>query len=518
MTTPTPSPRYERFVIIAAVLASSMAFIDATALDVATPALQLDLRVTGTDLFWISNAYALLLASLILVGGALGDLYGRKRVFSIGIGLFTLASVVCGFAPTVEVLIAARAVQGIGAALLTPGSLALISATFSDAKRGAAIGTWSMFSTLTTMAGPILGGVLASLGLWRAVFWVNVPLGLIALYLLTRPDVPESRADTGAKRLDYAGAILITLSLALLTVGLTSAPSAQPGDPALPMIGGGALLLILFVLVEMRVKHPMLPLRLFKSRTFSGANLLTLFLYGALRIAPYFFVLNIQQVQRYPQEIAGLAFLPFSVCLFLLSRWAGGMINKVGARLLLTVGPALAGVGFFLFALPGITDGPTDYWTTYFPAVLVLGIGMGITVAPLTTAVMTAVPNANIGAASGVNNAVARVGAVLALAVVGGFALAQFQANLDARIPAEMPVDARAALMDSSSAFGATSPPEGLPAELTTQTQTAIRESFVTVFNIVAIIAAVLAWISAAFGFFLVEPRPHSNRVPPAAR
>lgn len=518
----TAAPRFERFVLIAAVLASSMAFIDATALDVALPTLQADLNVQGSDLFWISNAYALFLAALILVGGALGDLFGRKRVFVIGIAAFTVASIACGLAPTVELLIIARAAQGIGGALMVPGSLALIAATFSEAKRGKAIGTWSTFSTVTTIAGPVLGGLLASWGLWRLVFFVNVPLGIIAIYLLLQPDVPESRDETGGRRLDIVGAILITVSLALLTIGFTAAPTAAPGDPVLPVIIGGFVALIAFVVVESRIAHPMVPLKLFRSRTFTGTNLLTLFLYAALRVAPFFLALNIQQIQGYPQEIAGLTFLPLSLGLLVLSRWAGGLVDRFGAKLLLTVGPAIAGVGFFMFALPGLTNDPSDYWTTYFPAIVVLGIGLGLTVAPLTTAVMNAAPRENSGTASGINNAVARTAGVLAVAVVGGIALSVFQTELSNRAPAELPTDARAALIDSSGALGATQPPEGLDESLTASTQTAIRESFVTVFNGVAVVSALLAWIAALFGFLLVEgkeakPKGVSNPAPQTA-
>ncbi len=506
MTAVTDRPRYERWVLIAAIVASSMAFIDGTALDVATPALQADLRVTGNDLFWISNAYALFLASLILVGGGLGDVYGRKRVFMAGIALFTLASLACGFAPNVQVLIVARAVQGIGGALMTPGSLALISATFPDERRGAAIGAWSTFSTLTTIAGPVLGGVLASAGLWRAVFWINLPLGLLALWLLSRPGVPESR-DESKTRLDVPGAILITLSLALLTVGLTAAPGAAADDPTWLLVIGGVIALGLFIVVEARSSHPMMPLTLFQSRTFTGSNLLTLLLYGALRIAPYFLILNILQVQGYPESVAGLTFLPLTFGLVLLSRWSGGMVAKVGARPLLTIGPAIAGLGFLLLGLPGVTGGVADYWVTYFPGALVLGIGMGITVAPLTTAVMNAAPRANVGAASGTNNAVARVAAVLALAIAGGWALSAFRANLEVRVPVDLSAEARAALLEGAAAFGATEAPPGLTAPQTEAVTLAIRESFVGVYQQIALASALLAWGAALCAWLTIRPR-----------
>ncbi|MDZ4767593.1 MAG: MFS transporter [Chloroflexota bacterium] len=496
----------ERWVLIAAILASAMAFIDQSALDVASPRLQADLGMSGTQLFWVSTAYALMLASLLLVGGALGDLYGRKRVFMIGIGIFTAASIACGLAPTADLLIVARAAQGIGGALMVPGSLALISATFSADKRGTAIGTWSTFATLTTLLGPLLGGWLAERGLWRAVFLINVPFGLIALYLLATR-VAESRDETGSRQLDIVGAILITLSLALFTIGFTV---IQGGEGILPMltIVGAVVALIAFIFVESRAAHPMVPLSLFRDRTFTGTNLLTLFLYGALRVCPFFVGLTLQQVQGYPADVAGFAFLPLALCLIAMSRFAGGWVTRIGARILLTVGPALAGVGFFLLGLPGLTAGPADYWTSYFPGILVLGIGLGLTVAPLTTTVMGSAPRENAGAASGINNAVSRVAAVLALTLIGGFALGNFQSTLGVRADdIAMSAEQRAEMMANSDDLGATQPPDGIDAAMQTEVTDAIKLSFLDAQRLVSIIAAVLAWISAAIAWMLIAPR-----------
>ncbi|MFN8450250.1 MAG: DHA2 family efflux MFS transporter permease subunit [Anaerolineae bacterium] len=382
-----PAPRDSGgAVLLATILASSMAFIDSSALDVAVPALQADLGLNGSQLLWVVNAYLLLLSALILVGGALGDRYGRKRIFMIGIVLFSGASMACGLAQDANFLILARAVQGVGGALMVPGSLAIISAYFPDERRGTAIGTWSTFSTLTTLGGPIIGGWLAGHGLWRLVFFINLPLAAIALYtLITR--VPESRDEHAPDRLDFVGAALATLGLAGLTYGFLQAPDFGLSDPrVLGALVVGVIALAAFVFVESRSDHPMMPLRLFRSRTFSGTNLLTLFLYAALRVAPFFLILNLIQVQGYPPEIAGFTFVPFTILLTLMSRWAGGLIDRVGARLPLIVGPAIAALGFGLMTLPGLTAGPDAYWTTFFPAVVVLGVGMGITVAPLTTA------------------------------------------------------------------------------------------------------------------------------------
>ena len=512
MTTDSQSPAVSsagRWVLLATILASSMAFIDSSALNVALPALQADLGLNGSQLLWVTNAYLLVLSALILLGGSLGDHYGRKRVFAFGIGLFTLASMACGFAQDATFLILARAVQGIGGALLVPGSLAIISAYFPTEGRGKAIGTWSTFSTLTTIGGPILGGWLAGHGLWRAVFFINVPLAVIALFtLITR--VPESRDEHAAKQLDYLGAALATLGLAGLTFGFLQA--AELGMSDIQVIAGlavGVIALVVFVLVEARSDHPMMPLRLFRSRTFAGTNLLTLFLYAALGVVPFFLVLNLIQVQGYPAEIAGFIFLPFTILLALMSRWSGGLIDRVGARLPLIVGPSIDALGFLLLALPGLTGGPDQYWTTYFPGLIALGVGMGITVAPLTTAVMGSAPQDMSGTASGINNAVARTASVLAIAIVGALAIGIFTTNLDTRTGGlSIPEQAKSDLRAQAPQFGAAQPPADLSTEETAAATEAIQLSFVDTFRVIAGIGVGLAVLSAIMAALLVEKRP----------
>jgi EmrB/QacA subfamily drug resistance transporter len=508
-----PKRDNSRWILLATILASSMAFIDSSALRVALPKLQVELQASGAQLIWVENAYTLFLSALILLGGSLGDIYGRKRVFGIGIILFTLASGVCGFAPTIEILIVARAVQGIGGALMVPGSLALITALIPGEQRGRAIGTWSTFSTMTTLIGPALGGVLADIGLWRAVFWINLPLAAIALYvLLTR--VPESHSERGSQQLDVPGAILATLGLAALTVGFSQASERGLTDPVtLALLGVGVVCLLAFVGVEMRSTHPMMPLGLFKSRTFAGTNALTLFLYAALSALPFFLTLNLQQIQGYDATFAGLTSLPFGILLMLMSRWAGGLVDRVGARIPLTVGPALAGVGFAMFALPGVTGGQNDYWLTFFPASLMLGIGMGITVAPLTTAVMGSAPSDSAGTASGINNAVARTAGVLAVAILGAFAIPYFGNALDTRA-AELPLSAedRTALMAEASKLAGAEVPELLPPEAAAQVHTAIQWAYVDTFRLIAFVSAALAWISALLAWLLVEGKPPAKR------
>ncbi|MEP7285923.1 MAG: MFS transporter [Chloroflexota bacterium] len=499
----------ERWVLLATILASSMAFIDGSALNVALPTIQRELNVTGTQLFWIVNAYALFLASLILVGGSLGDHYGRKRVFMIGIGVFSLSSLACGLSPNIDVLIAARAVQGIGGALMVPGSLAILSASVSGARRGVAIGTWSTFSSITTLLGPVLGGWLSGLGFWRGVFFVNLPLALIALIVLILK-VPESRDTEMSKSLDIPGVLLATLGLASITYGFIEGPNFGLTDPRILItLIGGAAALIIFVIVESRTKHPMVLLSLFRSHTFSGTNALTLLLYAALGAVPFFLLLNLVQVQGYPEQVAGFTFLPLGLIIATMSRFSGGLVDRIGPRLMLTVGPAIAGVGFLLFAIPGLTNGPSDYWITYFPAIVTLAFGMGLTVAPLTTAVMNSAPSHSSGTASGINNAVARTAGVLAIAIVGAIALFSFNSALTARTDSlNLPENARAQLRADSSKLADTKPPADLSADLTANVQNAIKLAYIDTFRLVALIGAGLAWTSALLAALLVEGRP----------
>ena len=442
-----------------------MVFIDSTALNVVLPALQLDLHASGTDLLWISNAYTLLLAAGILVGGSLGDHYGRKRVYMGGIALFAAASLAAGLAPNPGFLIAARVVQGVGGALMVPGSLALLTASFEPRRRGGAIGLWSSFASLTTIAGPVLGGFLAGSGLWRGVFFLNLPLALASLVTLYLA-VPESRDETLTGRLDYAGAALATLGLAGLTFGLTEAPNSGWSSPLiLVAVIGGAAALTAFVVVERRTTEPMVPFQLFGSRTFTGTNLMTLFLYGALYLYLFFFPLNLIQAQGYTEGQAGLTVLPFAILITMLSRVAGSAVDRYGPRRLLTVGPILVGLGFAALGWPGLTRGPADYWVTYFPALLVMGTGMGLTVAPLTTAVMGSVSSSRAGIASAINNAVSRTAGVLALATVGALALVLFGGALQTHsAPLDLTAANRAALQAEAAKLGGAQVPAGLPA------------------------------------------------------
>ncbi len=366
-----------RWTLVATILASAMTFIDGTVVNVALPALQADLHATITDVQWVVEAYALFLGALILVGGSMGDQLGRKRVFLAGVTFFTASSILCGFATSSRVLIIGRALQGIGAAFLVPGSLSIISATFDDAERGRAIGTWSGFSAITTAIGPVIGGWMIQHVSWRAAFFINVPLAAIVLFLSLR-FMDESKDPSRTGKLDWMGALLGVVGLGGIVLGLLEWPPLGPGHPL--VIGAlliGALGLALLVVVERRVANPMLPFQLFRSRTFTLANVLTLLLYGALGVVLFLLPLDLIQVQHYTATEAGAALVPLAIIMFTLSRWAGGLINRVGPRIPLTIGPAIAAVGIALFARSG-TGG--SYWTTVFPAVCLLGFGMAITV------------------------------------------------------------------------------------------------------------------------------------------
>jgi EmrB/QacA subfamily drug resistance transporter len=479
-----------RWVLTAAILGSSMAFIDGTAVNVALAAFQSALHATLAEVQWVVEAYALALAAGLLTGGSLGDLYGRRKVFAIGVLMFSVASVGCGLSRTINELIAARGLQGLGGALLVPNSLALISGSFAEEERGRAIGTWSGFTSITAAIGPVLGGWLVQHGSWRWVFFMNVPLATIVLTIAILR-VPEACKDGSPPVLDWPGTLLTITGLGGVVFGLIESA---------PAIGAaGALLLVAFVLVEARARHPMFPLAVFRSRTFTGANLLTSLLYAALGTLMFFLPLNLIQIQGYSTTEAGAALLPFILLMFLLSRWSGGLARQYGAKLPLVVGPLIASAGFALLATLRIAD---SYWTSIFPGIVVIGLGMATTVAPLTTVVMNAVDQRHAGIASGINNAVSRVAALLAVAVFGVVLSTVFGRELDRRM-SELPPDVRLAVnVQRTKLAGADTPDR--------RARRVIDESFAAGYQRVLWEAAALTVASAMCAAILVERRPRT--------
>ena len=491
------------WILAATILGSSMVFIDGTVINVALPALQSALNATVVDVQWVVEAYALFLAALLLAGGALGDHFGRKRIYALGVVLFALASVWCGLAPNITQLIIARAVQGVGGALLVPGSLAIISASFDEDRRGKAIGTWSGFTAITAAIGPVFGGWLIQNVSWRAIFFINLPLALIVLALIYL-HVPESRDEESGK-LDWIGAALGTLSLGALTFGLIESSRLGFSNPFIVIsLSIGVISAIIFIAVEARIRNPMLPLKLFRSRNFTGANLLTLFLYTALSGAMFFMPLNLIQVQGYTATAAGAALLPFVLIMFLLSRWSGGLVKRYGAKLPLVIGPIIVGAGFALFMLPGVESG--SFWKTFFPAVVVLGLGMAISVAPLTTTVMSSVKANRAGIASGINNAVSRTAGLLAVAVLGIVMLQAFNGELDRRL-ANLPLstEIRRPIDEQRTKLAGLEIPPTVEPDLRQSLKTAVDESFVAGYRRVMMVSLVLALLSGVSAWLLID-------------
>jgi EmrB/QacA subfamily drug resistance transporter len=490
-------------VLAATILGSSMAFIDGTAVNVALPALQKSLGATVVQVQWVVEAYALFLSALLLVGGSLGDHFGRRRVFLTGFAGFALASAWCGLAPGTGQLIAARAVQGIAAALLVPGSLALLSASFDEKRRGRAIGTWSGFGSITAAVGPLVGGWLIDHASWRWVFALNLPVAAAVMMIALRW-VPESRDPEASGRLDWPGALLATLGLGGVTYGLIESSRLGWTHPGvLGALGIGAVSLAGFLAVEARTAQPMMPLSLFRSRTFAGANLLTLWLYAALGGTLFFLPFNLIQVQGYSATAAGGALLPFVLLMFSLSRWSGGLVDRYGARRPLILGPAVAACGLALFARPGVGG---SYWATFFPAILVLGLGMAISVAPLTTTVMGAVGESHAGVASGINNAVSRCAGLLAIAVLGIVLLGTFSRGLDRHLAKlDLTPEIRQGLTAERTRLANLEAPASAPPDVRARVHAAVDEAFVDGFRRVMLVAAGLALLASLSAAWLIR-------------
>jgi EmrB/QacA subfamily drug resistance transporter len=488
-------PEAGPWVLAATILGSSMAFIDGTVVNVALPALQASLHATVVDIQWVIESYGLFLSALILVGGALGDSVGRRLMFLLGVGVFAAASVGCGLSSTISQLVIARCVQGVGAAALVPGSLAIISASFDEKSRGQAIGTWSGFTAITTALGPVLGGWLVEHASWHWVFFINVPVAAVVI-ALSLWHVPESRSST-ARKVDWLGAVIATVGLAGLVYGLLE--SAALGWSHVRVIGSlivGVGFLMLFPFVEERVAAPMVPLGLFKSRTFGGANLLTLLLYAALGIFFFLFPLNLIQIQGFSATATGAAALPMILIMFFLSRWSGGLVGRYGPRTPLIIGPLIAAAGFLLFAVPSVGSG---YWTSFFPAFVILGLGMAVSVAPLTTVVMGSGEQDHAGTASGINNAIARVAGVLAVAIFGIVMVSTFSHRLQ-QLVAGLQLDPGILheIQSSAAKLGGLDVPPNLEARTSVAVRTSVAQAFVFGFRTVMLLCAGLSVASAA--------------------
>jgi len=498
-----------RWVMASTILASAMAFIDGTALNVVLPALQKSLNATGTDLFWLLNAYLLILASLILIGGSLGDKLGRKKIYMIGIFIFIMGSAACGFAPNVPVLIACRVIQGLGGSLMIPGSLSLISSSIDESEKGKAIGTWSAVTTIVTMGGPVIGGALADAGLWRYIFFINVPIGIVALLILWKK-VAESKEADADPVLDYPAVITTALGLALLTFGFLRIPTVGFGNiQAYGALIAGAILLVAFVMRERKTAHPMMPLRLFANRTFSGANLLTFFLYAGLGVGMLFLSLDLVQAQGYSQLQSGLTFLPFTLLMIGIARLAGSWADKSGPRLLLIAGPAITGAGLLLLSFTGQTNGPSDYWTSFFPGILVFGLGMSLTVAPLTTAVMRSVEDEYSGIASGVNNAMTRISNVFANAIFGALAVLLFTGSLSNKL-GRLSLDEKSkqAAIAQAVNLGNAKTPAGISGHDKTVIEDAYHAGFIDTYGKIMRLASALAFLGALMTVLLIKDPP----------
>jgi EmrB/QacA subfamily drug resistance transporter len=478
--------RTQTFVVWTAILASSMVFADGAIVTVAVPQMRESLQGSLSEMQWVTNAYALTLSALLLLGGAAGDAYGLRRIFMIGIACFGLTSAGCGLSGSAGMLIAARAFQGVGGALLVPGSLALISAHFPPEARGRAIGAWAAASAIAAAFGPILGGWLIDLGPWQTIFWINIPVAALALWLCWRkvPDLPAARDS----RMDWVGAALAVIALGLIALGLTSlGERGSSRGMAVLLTLAGAVVLGLFLWHEARAAAPMMPLGLFRVSAFANVNLLTLLLYFALGGALFFLPTALIEAHGYSAAGAGAVFLPFTIVMALLSRLGGAMADRFGVRLLLTAGPVITGLSFALL-VPAVAHG--GYWFAVAPVMAVMGLGMGITVAPLSTTVMNAVSNEHGGVASGVNNAVSRVAGLVAVAGLGVIATFGFQQAAAWASP-------EAAELFAQATFGAPLPasaPDAATGEL-------YATAMVGGFGLVALICAAAAVASAYFGY-----------------
>ncbi|HTN25133.1 MAG TPA: DHA2 family efflux MFS transporter permease subunit [Solirubrobacteraceae bacterium] len=486
--------RKQQLALLAAIMGSFVAGLDATAVNVALPAIRGDLGGGLAGQQWVSNAYLLTLGSLILVGGSLGDVFGERRVFSIGVAGFGLISAVCAVAPSIELLVAGRALQGAFGALLTPSALAVIIAAFPASERGAAIGSWTAWSAIATVIGPLAGGYLVDAVSWRLIFAINVPFVALTLALIFAA-VPARERGAAHVRVDWLGAVLTCLGLAGPVLALIRQPvvgwgSAEVWAPGL----GGLVLLGLFLAHERRTPEPMLPLGLFRRRNFAVGNIETFVMYAGLSVTFFFLVLFLQEVAGYGALQAGLAMMPATLVMFALSKRAGRLADRLGPRLFMGGGPLLAALGLALMLR---LDAALDYWTDLLPALVVFSLGLSATVAPLTATVLSDADERNAGIASGVNNAIARVAGLLAVAAIGAVVSAQFGSALDARLgDRALPGGARVAVAQARSQTLARVDPARAGGDVAR----AVQEASVHAFHVGIAISAALVALGGLLG------------------
>jgi EmrB/QacA subfamily drug resistance transporter len=510
--------RLQRLTLVATILASTVVFLDATVVNVALPAMERDLGMGLAGQQWVVEAYLLALVSLLLVGGSLGDHFGRRRIFTIGLAAFGVASILCALAPGAGVLIALRGVQGLAGALLVPGSLAILTSTFSGEARGRAIGTWTAWSGISTIAGPAAGGFLTETLSWRFVFWINVPL-IVATLLITLQSVEESRDPDAVRGFDIPGVVLSALGLGGPVFALIEQPTYGWSDPVvfIPLAAGVACFAG-FVLREATARAPMLPLTLFRVRNFAVANAATLTTYGGLIGSSFFLTLYLQQVGGYSPLAAGFASVPVSLMLFFLSPRFGAFTARVGPRLPMALGPIVGGAGLLLLLRVGVHP---SYLTQVLPALVVFGLGLSATVAPLTTTVLNSVDEHNAGIASGVNNAIARVAGLLTIAVLGAVVSGQFGSSLQDHLATAKlsPQAAHVVSSAKSRPLAGGDEAKRLPGSERSTVGAAIEDSSRDAFQIAVVIAACLMFaggLTSAVG--IQDPRRRREVAPPPPR
>ena len=496
------------WVLFATISAASMAFVASSSLNVALPAIQVELGARGADLIWIPNAYVMVQASLIVVTGSLGDHHGRRRVCLLGILLFGLASVVCGFATTTNIIIAGRLAQGVGSSMIVPNSLAIVSAHFSRRGQGWAIGLWSGFTVLMAGMAPFFAGVVTDLGMWRLVFLIHIPLGVVAALVLLRY-VPESFHKKSPRRMSIFGALLIILGLGGITFGFIESSTFGFGSPIIiAAIVGGIIAVLIFLRDERESKHAILPLRLFRSRTFTSSNMISLVFHGVIQPALLYLPLNLIQVQGYSATFTGLSIIPLILVATLGSSLVGPLLDRRGPRLPMALGLVFVAVGFLAFGNVGVTAGESEYLSSFFLPVVLFGFGFGLSFAPLTMAAMASAPENNAGIASGVNHTMSRVGQVLVVGILGGLAINWFgQLLINDDYVKSLPAEAQAHLVANAGDLVETDIPDWLTAEEQARVHQVVRQSFATTFSILMAIGAAACALCAVIAFLTIDDR-----------